>query len=55
MEIITTKDLALFMDVDIATIRRWINAKLIPAPTKIGHKVFWPRADIESFIGNRQA
>jgi predicted DNA-binding transcriptional regulator AlpA len=54
MEIITTQQLADFLEVDIATIRRWIKTNLLPEPIRLGHKVFWPRYDIKTFLTKRE-
>ena len=50
MEITTTQQLAEFMNVGVATVRRWIKVGMLPKPQKLGHKVFWISADIEGFL-----
>lgn len=49
-ELTTSKQLAAFLEVDIATIRRYINAGKLPEPTRLGHNVFWHKASLEAFL-----
>tara|TARA_R110002020_G_scaffold26072_5_gene84367 strand:+ start:1311 stop:1658 length:348 start_codon:yes stop_codon:yes gene_type:complete len=54
-EFVYVNDVAEFMDVDRKTVYRWIQAEVIPTPSKIGGKTFrWSRSTIDKWVQTQE-
>ncbi len=50
---VTLAQLAAMLDIDERSVRRFVNAGLIPAPMKLSERVmFWPRETIEKWLAS---
>jgi len=49
-KMIETKDIAEAFGVARQTIHVWLKSTDFPRPSKIGHKNFWKKSEIEAYI-----
>jgi len=49
-EMVEMKDVVKLFGVSRRTIYKWIENTNFPRPSKIGHKNFWKKSEIEAYI-----
>ena len=54
MELLTVKGLSGFFGISEETIRSMLYRKLLPAPIRIGGRIYWIKEDIEAFLKKKK-
>jgi predicted DNA-binding transcriptional regulator AlpA len=52
-ELISRQELADYFDVSLVTIDKWVYHKVIPAPFKLGNRVYFRKSEITELIGKK--
>ena len=51
--LISRQELAHYFDVSLVTIDKWVYHKVIPAPFKLGNRVYFRKTEITKLIGKK--
>jgi predicted DNA-binding transcriptional regulator AlpA len=54
-ELLTARNLADLLQVDLRTIFRWVKSGAIPMPFRLGRCTRWQKGVIERFLANQQS
>lgn len=52
MKFYTRQQLADALDVTTRTIDRWIRSHILPAPIRLGHRLYWPVENLTQFMAS---
>ena len=52
---LTKDDVANVFDISLRTVENWLNAGLLPPPTKLGHRVYWHPGAFYAWLDHRLA